>query len=157
MNSTRLLAASLLLLWLPPGCQDDHDHDKPAAATAASDKDELDHGHAHSHEPEMKETLGLVNAGPYEVVAVQNSKLELGGEMNFDVEILGQPRPKAVRFWIGTEAGEGSSKSDPLSEKENVFHVDIDLPASLPQNSKLWVEIDQPDGAALRAAFDLRT
>lgn len=164
MNAFGVWACLLAMVLWVGGCGDhDHDHDVPPAGNGAVKTDDHghghghDHGHSHSHEPEMKETLGLETVGPYEVVAVQNSKLRPGGEMHFDVEILGDPQPPAVRFWIGSEAGEGSAKADPAHEKDRVYHVDVNLPAELPDGSRLWVEIDRAGAEPLRASFELKS
>lgn len=153
--------AGVIALALANGC-DDHDHaHAPAAATqgAKADADGHDHAHhGHSHGDETRVALGLEKAGPYEVAPVQLGKLKPGGQLAFDVEILGegQPKPKAVRFWIGAESAEGTTKVSPESEKDNVYHVDLAIPASLAPETKLWVEVEPATGEPHRASFNLK-
>jgi hypothetical protein len=155
---TTLALGGLVACALSAGC-DDHDHNHGAPTTQGAGAHD-DHGHAqghdHIHGGESREPLGLENAGPYEVAPVQLGKLEPGGEIAFDVEILGQgqPKPKAVRFWIGS-AGAGA-KVPPESEKDNVYHVDLTIPQTPTQETKLWVEIEPASGPAVRASFALK-
>ena len=154
--------AGLTALALLGGC-DDHDHaHAPAAATqgasaAAPSHDDHAH-HGHSHGDETRVPLGLEKAGPYEVAPVQLGKLKAGGQLAFDVEILGegQAKPKAVRFWIGPESAEGTKKASPESEKDNVYHVDLNVPASPAAQMKFWVEVEPASGEPHRASFNLK-
>ena len=158
MNIIPTLAlTSLVALAMALGC-DDHDHEHRAAATQGAAAHDDGHGHDHSHGGETREPLGLENAGPYEVAPVQLGKVKAGGQLAFDVEILGQgtPKPKAVRFWIGGAGAAGVAKAPPESEKDNVYHVDLPVPGSSTDGAKLWVEIEPPSGAVQAVSFSLK-
>ena len=159
MNTiTSCVLAGLVALALSAGCND-HDHGTATTQGAAAHDDHgHGHGHDHGHGGETREPLGLEHAGPYEVAPVQLDKLKPGGQLAFDVEILaqGQPKPKAVRFWIGAAAAPDGAKAPPESEKENVYHVDLPVPASSTDGAKLWVEIEPPSGAVQSVSFVLK-
>lgn len=153
------VVAGLVAFALAGGC-DGHEHEGTPATqgAAAGDAHGHDHGHDHSHGGETREALGLEKAGPYDVAPVQLGKAKPGGRLAFDVEVLGegQPKPKAVRFWIGTQDAAGTTKSPPESEKDNVYHVDLGLPQQDSPDTKLWVEIEPASGPAQTASFALK-
>src|SRR5688572_13554069 len=155
MKTFPLLAIALLLVWPLTGCED---RSGTGAASAQKDDHGHDHGHDHSHGDETREALGLEKAGPYEVAPVQLGKVKPGGQLAFDVEVLGegQPKPKAVRFWIGAQAATGTSKAAPESEKDNVYHVDLPVPQTTAPDTKLWVEVEPPTGPVQTASFSLK-
>jgi hypothetical protein len=150
------LLVGLVAIALAGGC-DDHDH-AAAPATGGATADAHGHGHDHDHGEETREALDLEKAGPYEVAPVQLGKLKPGGQLAFDVEVLGdgQPKPKAVRFWIGSQDAQGTTKAAAESEKDNVYHVDLNVPRQTAPDTKLWVEIEPPAGEVLRASFGLK-
>jgi hypothetical protein len=162
MNTiSKFALAGFVALALATGCDDhDHDHDHSGATTqgAAAQDHGHGHGHDHAHGGETHEPLGLENAGPYEVAPVQLGKLKPGGEIAFDVEILGQgqPKPKAVRFWIGSAGADAGAKVPPESEKDNVYHVDLTVPPAPTAQTRLWVEIEPASGPVVRASFALK-
>ena len=112
----------------------------------------------HAHGDETREPLGLENAGPYEVAPVQLGKVKPGGQLAFDIEILGQgqPKPKSVRFWIGPGSVDAGAKASPESEKDNVYHVDLPVPQTVAADVKLWVEVEPASGPAATASFALK-
>jgi hypothetical protein len=152
----RFVVAGLVTLALAGGC-DDHDHAPATQGAAAGDAHGHDHGHDHSHGEETREALGLEKAGPYDVAPVQLGKVKPGGQLAFDVEILGdgQPKPKAVRFWIGGQA-DAVAMVPAESEKDNVYHVDLPVPQTMPPELKLWIEVEPPTGPAQTASFALK-
>jgi hypothetical protein len=103
-----------------------------------------------------KEALGRLDAGGFEVVAVQNGKFAPGGEVNFDVEILGGEKPRSVQFWIGSEDGQSSPPKPADEIKDDVYHVDIDVPADVPGGARLWVQITAAAGQAVKVSFELK-
>ena len=76
-----------------------------------------------------------------------------GGEGAFDVVITGG-KPKAVRFWIGTESGEGSVRAKAEEETTDNWHTHAEVPDPLPSGSKFWVEVEPPTGEAFTVSFD---
>src|SRR5687767_5289001 len=54
--------------------------------------------------------LGTKTVGGLQLKATQDEPIKPGGEGAFDLLVTG-PKPKAVRFWVGIESGEGSAKA----------------------------------------------
>jgi hypothetical protein len=149
-----LLSLAILILFTP-GC-DDHAHDhRGGSTTAPTDSHGHSHDHGHDHGG-AKEVLGRVDAGGYEVVAVQNGKLAPGGEVNFDVEILGPSKPTAVQFWLGPEDASVATKKTADKVEQSVYHVDLDVPANLPPGARLWVDVQPASGSPVRVSFDVK-
>jgi hypothetical protein len=148
---------SSMLLLPTAGCDRAHDHDHAApAGGAAGDAHGHGHDHDHHHQGQTRETLGLETAGTYEIVPVQMGKVTPGGSVAFDVEVLGQPQPAAVRFWIAPPGTEPPAKVSPESEKDNVYHVDLPVPATATAQDRLWVEVQPAEGTPVVASFELK-
>jgi hypothetical protein len=80
-----------------------------------------------------------------------------GGEGAFDLVITGYPagqKPKAVRFWVGNEAGDGSVKAKADEETPDNWHTHAEVPKPLPAGSKFWAEVEPATGAAFKVSFD---
>ena len=54
-----------------------------------------------------------------------------------DVTITGG-KPKAVRFWVGNEAGDGSAKAKADEESAGIWHTHVEVPDPMPAGSKLY-------------------
>ena len=65
-------------------------------------------------------------------------------------------KPKAVRFWVGVESGQGSVKAKAEEETPNNWHVHPEIPNPLPAGSQFWVEIEPPTGEKLKTSFDFK-
>ena len=80
-----------------------------------------------------------------------------GGEAPIDVWVDGGDGKgvgvTAVRFWIGTEDGRGSVKAKAAIEGDH-WHTHAEIPATLPEGAKLWVEIERGDERST-TSFDL--
>jgi hypothetical protein len=125
----------------------------PATGTGTGEKDD----HDHDHEEGDLTPIGNATIGGVEVKASQEGELKPGGEAGFEVSLPGgTAKPKAVRFWVGTEDAEGSAKAKAEPEDENAWHGHVDVPDPLPAGSKLWVEIEPETGAKATGSFDLR-
>jgi hypothetical protein len=126
---------------------DHHDHDH-------------DHGHDHEHGEDHPESvpLGETAMNNLKIVATQHETPKPGSEAAFDVTVTGgNTKPKAVRFWVGTEDAKGSVKAKAEEEAGNAWHTHVEVPAPLPAGSKLWVEIEPADGATFKVSFDLKS
>lgn len=80
-----------------------------------------------------------------------------GGEGAFDLVITGYPagqKPKAVRFWVGNEAGDGSLKAKADEETPDNWHTHAEVPKPLPAGSKFWAEVEPATGAPFKVSFD---
>ena len=134
-----------------PSGEKDHDH------KGADHTDDHDHKGDHDHEEGDLTPIGTAMIGGMEVKVSQEGELKPGGETGFDVNLpAGTAKPKAVRFWVGVESAEGSSKVKAEPEGENTWHAHAEVPGPLPAGSKLWVEIEPETGAKATGSFDLK-
>jgi len=99
--------------------------------------------------------IGETSQAGLRLVATQDAPVKPGGEGAFDVVITGG-KPNAVRFWVGTESGEGSVKAKAEEETTDNWHTHVEIPDPLPAGSKLWVELELPTGQPFKASFDLK-
>jgi hypothetical protein len=139
------------------GCKDDHghSHDKPAPAAtqpgAATQPSKDEHVN--------KTLLGETTVRGLKLKALQAEPARPGGEGAFDLVITGYPaggKPKAVRFWVGTESGEGSLKAKAEEEKPDNWHTHAELPNPLPPGSKFWAEVEPATGEKFNVSFDFK-
>jgi hypothetical protein len=102
--------------------------------------------------------LGEATVGSLKLVATMDAPVKAsgGGEGAFDVVITGG-KPKAVRFWVGTEDAKGSVKAKAEEETTDNWHTHAEVPTPLPPNSKFWVEVEPPTGEKFVESFDLKT
>lgn len=116
---------------------------RPAPASAAKEGD--------AHAGPMHD-LGSRQAGGHTVKATQFGALKPGGETVFELVVTGGAgKPSAVRVWVGTEAGEGSAKVKAGVDGDD-YDVHVDVPATLPAGSELWVEVETA-GTKATASF----
>ncbi|MEX2673350.1 MAG: hypothetical protein WD294_14705 [Phycisphaeraceae bacterium] len=148
MRTTATLILTLgLTTTLFIGCTDS------AAPTQApvAEHDESDHGHgdeqANGHEADghhagPKHPLGPVSVGPYTVTAKQIGEIEAGEPQTFEI-MLDDPttEPEALRAWVGNEQAVGSVKVRTVF-RDGFYDADLQVPQPMPENSKLWVEIE---------------
>ena len=142
------------------GCKEDHGHphDKPAAAPAggsatapASQPGNADHPNAVS--------IGSTTAGGMTLAATQDEPIKPGGDGAFDLKITGYPaggKPKAVRFWVGVESGEGSAKAKAAEEGPDNWHTHVEVPNPMPAGGKFWAEVEPATGEKFTVSYDLK-
>ncbi len=56
-----------------------------------------------------------------------------------------QPRPKAIRLWIGSADGKGALKSK-ASRHHDAYEAHVDVPKPLPEGAALWISLEGTDG-----------
>lgn len=102
--------------------------------------------------------LGQTTVGDLKLVATMDEPISAagGGEGAFDLVITGG-KPKAVRFWVGTEAGAESVKAKAEEETTDNWHTHAEVPKPLPAGSKFWAEVEPTTGAPFKVSFDLKT
>jgi hypothetical protein len=102
--------------------------------------------------------LGEKTVGNLKFVATMDAPVKAagGGDGAFDVVITGG-KPKAVRFWVGTEDAKGSVKAKAEEETTDNWHTHAEVPSPLPAGSKFWVEVEPPTGEKFTTSFDLKT
>lgn len=144
-----VLFASVLLVAAVQGCKDDHSHGpkSPPASQPA------DGGSAHPNAVKIGETTknGLTFA------AKQDEKVTAGGEGAFDLAISGfadGQKPKAVRFWVGTEDAKGSVKARATEETAGNWHTHVEIPKPLDPGAKFWAEVEPATGEKFTVSFD---
>jgi len=99
--------------------------------------------------------IGETTRAGLKLVATMDSPVKPGGEGAFDLVITGG-KPKAVRFWVGTEDAKGSVKAKAEEETTDNWHAHAEVPDPLPAGSKFWVEVEPPTGETFKASFDLK-
>ena len=138
------------------GCKEDKPADKqggnaPSATGAAGGGTQKDHPN--------QITLGETTSNGLKFKAMQDEPIKAGGEGAFDLLITGYPagaKPKAVRFWVGVESGQGSAKAKAQEESPDNWHTHVEVPNPLPAGSKFWAQVDPASGAAFKVSFDLK-
>lgn len=128
---------------------DKHDHDHDHADGDKHDHDHDDHGHGEEVE------LGTVTIAAFTVKVAQQGKVEAGKDAAFEFEVTGGTgTPNAVRAWIGTQDGAGSTKAKADAE-DHGFHAHIEAPSPMPAASKLWIEIEDSKGVKTTGSIAL--
>ncbi|HZN64529.1 MAG TPA: hypothetical protein VFB66_04465 [Tepidisphaeraceae bacterium] len=148
-----LLSTSLLCAAF--GCEDRSTTQGPSTGPTPNKgwTEEGNAGGGDVHEGEEHD-LGTQKAGAYEVKATQIGEVKAGSEMVFELTVTGgTAKPSAVRGWVGTENGQGSSKAKAEAEEKG-YHFHIDVPSPMPAGSKFWVELETAGGSQ-RASFNL--
>jgi hypothetical protein len=80
-----------------------------------------DHDHEHGEDHHDSVPLGETAMNGLKIVATQHETPKPGGEAAFDVTVTGGGKPKAVRFWVGTEDAKGSVKAKAEAEAGNAM------------------------------------
>lgn len=109
----------------------------------------MDHGHGAEH------PLGAMTIGAHTFQLAQFGDVVAGKEAVFELEFAKDKAvPGTVRGWVGVESGEGSMKARFGKEGDHGLHAHLQVPATLPAGSKLWIEIEE-NGKSTRgsAAF----
>ena len=154
----KILFAAIVGLAAVSGCKDDDPSPTggspgstgpaPAATqSAAAAPKEGDHNRL---------PLGEKTVGGLKLVATMDAPVKPGGEGAFDLVITGG-KPRAVRFWVGTETAEGSVKAKAEEETTDNWHTHTEVPDPLPPGSKFWAEVEPPTGEKFSVSFDLKT
>src|SRR5688500_9499570 len=113
MNKRLIFAACLGVAALSAGCNDDTGKGQPSTggggasssgggSGASSPATQHAESGEHNHVP-----MGETSMSGLKLVATTDGPVKPGGEGAFDVAITGG-KPKAVRFWVGTEDAKGS-------------------------------------------------
>lgn len=81
-----------------------------------------------------------------------------GKEWHVTVDLpAGTAAPKAIRVWVGIESGRGSEKAKAEVEAAHPggYEAHVDVPAPLPEGSKLWVSLEPAAGDAVKGSLPL--
>ncbi|MCA8965069.1 MAG: hypothetical protein H6838_11705 [Planctomycetes bacterium] len=127
-------------------CGGDAPVTKPAAGGGAAPMAD-DHGEAHP--------LGKITLNDMQVEVALLGDLS-GGVANIDLEFpAGTKLPSVVRGWVGLESAVGSRKAQLHKESSTGMHGHLDLPKTVPDGSKIWIEIEA-GGKTSAAGIDYR-
>lgn len=163
--------AAALAVAAASGCEDEPQPgvNPPAqtggGATAAS-KPKMDEPadgdqHAHGDKPAPGDdhpdriVLGTKTVGGLTLKATQDEPIKAGGEGAFDLLITGG-KPKAVRFWVGSEGGQDSVKAKAEEETPDNWHTHAEVPDPLPPGSKFCAEVEPSTGEKFTVSFGLK-
>ena len=171
MKRTLLIGTILTTTVVLAGCKEDTSTSSTSGSQApttpatpqpgrkASGKgDHAGHDHAapgKTDEHANRIELGTKKVAGLDLKAMQDEPVKAGGEGAFDLIITGG-KPKAVRFWVGTEDGKGSVKAKADEETPDNWHTHVEVPDPLPAGSKFCAEIEPPTGAKFTVVFDLK-
>jgi hypothetical protein len=151
-----MFAACLGVAVLSTGCNDDSGKSQPSTGGAASSGGAAPAATQQATSGEHKRLpIGETTMSGLKLVATMDEPVKPGGEGAFDVVITGG-KPKAVRFWVGTENAEGSVKAKAEEETTDNWHTHAEVPDPLPAGSKFWVEVEPQTGAPFKTSFDLK-
>lgn len=148
------LLVLLLGLGLCTGCTDEnkgHDHDHEHA------HDDHDHDHDHDH-PDADEdhgtrhARGTINTGAATGNVFQLGPVQAGSEAHIEFEPGAADAVTAVRVWIGNEAGKGVMKTLADKQKSGIYHAHVEVKPALPEDAKIWVEVETTDGQRQRGS-----
>ncbi len=156
MMKNMMLAACVGVAVLSSGCGDESTSSTggPAANTPAGSSAPAAAPTTGASE-HARIPIGESSQAGLKLVATMDAPVKPGGEGAFDVVITGG-KPKAVRFWVGTEDAKGSVKAKAEEETTDNWHTHAEVPDPLPAGSKLWVEVEPPTGETFKASFDLK-
>lgn len=157
-----LLASTALSLAIlaVSGCKDDKkDQPAPPAQPGTPAATQPAGAHADGHAGHEHVALGAGAAGAYQLKVNAEGAIQAGKEAGIEIDITGPEVPKAVRLWIGDEAGADARKvkADVEEEGPKEFHVHthLDVPDPIPAGAKLWVEVETGAGKN-KASFELK-
>jgi hypothetical protein len=101
------------------------------------------------HEHAAATALGEVTVGTYKIKVARGNAIEPGKEAEIDLTFAdGVALPGTVRGWIGIESAVGSMKAKFGKEGPSGMHAHLEVPAPLPEGSKLWLEIEAASGTS---------
>ena len=157
MKLTQLAMSLALAAALAVGCKDEKKHHPNDGHDHSKDKKPATDGKGGDHANAV--TLGETTVAGLKIKALQDEPVKAGGEGAFDLQITGYPagqKPKAVRFWVGTESAEGSVKAKAEEEKPDNWHTHAEVPNPIPAGAKFWAEIEPATGAKFNVSFDMK-
>jgi hypothetical protein len=157
MKQSLYSATLLTCVFAFAGCKEDVAH-APAPAPATQPSTQPSGGKTGAQgdvHTGTKHELGSQTIGGYTVAAARFGDLKPGEEAVVELTVTGgSGKPRAVRAWVGTENAEGSAKAKGEAEGDD-YDVHVEVPATLPQGSKLWVEVETAAGKP-RGSFELK-
>lgn len=132
---------------------DGHDHAKPAAGMPAGKAGD-DHAGHDDQGHGAGGAMGTATIGAWTVSV--SGEVKAGSEAHLDIELSGNAaEPAAVRVWIGSQDGKGSMKQK-ADGGGSEFHAHTDVPNPIPEDARLWIEIDDGKGGKSVGEFAIK-
>lgn len=95
--------------------------------------------------------FAAVTIGPYNVQPMFEEEIEDG---HYNIKVDGG-EVKAVRMWVGPE--DASGVMIVKTEIENDYnHGHVEVPTPIPNDAKLWIEIENPAGETFKGSTPLK-
>lgn len=146
------LALLFLAALVLGACGDKHSkHDEHGHENEERDHAHEDDDHADEHDHGERVEVGSAAAGDLTVKLAVFGEVEAGHEAVLDIDVKGGSAA-AVRAWVGVESGKGSLKAK-IDGEDGAYHGHLEVPATLPQGSKIWVELELADGSRNAVSF----
>jgi hypothetical protein len=150
--------STLLAVAFVVACQPQSPPSTQKTSSQAGGADEPAAHAAGHHDSGITIPLGTVSAGSWSARASRDaSPLSPGGEASIDLWLTGgSGKPLAVRFWIGIQDATGSVKARASIEDAadpTHWHAHAEVPRTLPEGSKLWIEIEGENNVKEVASF----
>lgn len=155
-----LTALALALSGAGGGCEKKQESAKADSRGVSTDRAEhADHhpgdGHDHDgHDHGPTTDLGEQSIDGFVIRVTRDGGVRPGGDVPIDAWITGDAEIAAVRFWIGTQDARGSVKARAEIEKDN-WHTHAEAPSPLPDDCRIWVEVETTGGRKIIAGFNL--
>lgn len=107
---------------------------------------------AGKQEQGYKHKLGRREIGGYIVSVIVIGEVEAGKPVDFDIKLINaKDDPKALRAWVGLEDSKEKAQG---TKGATTYTGQIAVPNPLPENAKLWVEIETSAGVS-KGSFEL--
>lgn len=94
--------------------------------------------------------FAALTIGPYAVQPMYEEEIEDG---HYNIRIEGG-EVEAVRIWVGPEDASGVMVVKTAIEND-YHHGHVELPAPLPGDARLWIEVENPDGELFKGSTPL--
>ena len=130
----------------------DHDHANDHGHDHADDHGH-DHAddHGHDHADAISKTIDI--AGTQLVISIEGT-VTANAELHVEITAANADKISALRLWFGTQSGEESLKTKADDEGDH-WHAHVECPSTIPNDSSLWIEVEDTDGTRLSKAVPL--
>lgn len=119
-----------------------------APLSAADDHAEHAHGNA--------EAVGTLAIGVHSVAVSAAGGFAAGTNSHIELRLTPQqPRPTAIRLWVGTENGRGSAKAKATAASDGTYDAHVEVPLPLPADSRIWIAFEPEAGKAVTGSLPL--
>ena len=91
---------------------------------------------------DQNQDLGSISISGSTLSISMTGMLQPNSGLHLNINHKNGPIPGAIRFWVGTQSGEGSIKSKADSHGHH-WHAQVQCPNVITDETALWVEIEQ--------------